>query len=153
MQTTKTKSSNCLQNIKNVLNEVDTLSTSEINKLQRIKTTIIAHLNKREEELLLEIKQSRDQDTAALETLHAAAKAIKADLRQFRDNIKTHEDNCSRLFIAAKRVKVQLDQFNTSLNDIDRKTRIRKYTLLRHTLVKKLLQNTPGIAHIMFTEG
>jgi len=65
LQTTKTKSGNCLQNIKNILNEVDTLSTSEINKLQRIKTTIIAHLNKREEELLLEIKESRDQDTAA----------------------------------------------------------------------------------------
>jgi len=114
---------------------------------------IIAYLDQREKELLTEIKKRRDQDTAALEKLQTDAKALQSDLGKAQQNLKTHESNSNHLFIAAKKAQAMLNQLQTSLDDIKRKTQVRPYTLQKDPLVETLLQNKDGIGEIVSRAG
>jgi len=150
---TDKNTSKSLQEIDGCLKDVDKLSTNEINKLQQFKALIIAYLDQREKELLTEIKKRRDQDTALLEKLQTEAKALQSDLGKAQQNLKTHESNSNHLFIAAKRAKTMLNQLQTSLDDIKRKTQVQPYTLQKDPLVETLLQNKDGIGEIVSRAG
>jgi len=150
-----TYSNTCMhvQEIDSCLKEVDKLSTSEINKLQQFKALIIAYLDQREKELLVEIKKRRDQDTAALEKLQTAAKALQSDLDKSQVNLKAHEANSNHLFIAAKRAQAMLNQLQTTLEVIKRQTQVRQYTLQKDPLVETLLKNKDGMGEIVSRPG
>jgi len=152
-QATDKNASKHLQEIDRCLKEVNKLSTNEINKLQQFKALIIAYLDQREKELLTEIKKRRDLDTAALEKLQTEVKALQSSLGKAQPNLKSHEENSNHLFISAKRAQAKLNQLQTSLDDIKRKTQVRPYTLQKDPLVETLLQNKNGVAQIVSSAG
>jgi len=152
-QATDKNASKHLQEIDSFLKEVDKLSISEINKLQRFKALIIAYLDQREQELLTEIKKRRDQNTASLEKLQLETKTLQSEIGRAQQNLQTHESNSYQFFIAAKRAQTMLNQLQTSLDDIKRRTQVRQYTLQKDPLVETLLQNKDGMAQIISSAG
>jgi len=107
------RTSKSIQEIDSCLEEVDMLSTREINKLQHLKALIIKYLDQREKKLLIEIKTMRDQDTTTLVNLQETAKILHSDLDKTREKLKSCESNTSNLFVAAKRAQTMLNQLQT----------------------------------------
>ena len=114
---------------------------------------IIAYLDKREKELLHEIKLIRDKDLAALKELQSSANTVKSDLSKELANVKKHEQNSSDLFIATKRAQALLDNLKSSLEDISSKTKYQEYDLQSDPLVETLLKNKDGMTQIVTSQG
>jgi len=142
-----------LKEIENCIKSVDQPNCSLVEKLRKFKVLIIAYLDKREKELLHEIKLIRDKDLAALKKLQSSANTVKSDLSKELANVKTHEQNSSDLFIATKRAQTLLDKLKSSLEDISRKTEYQEFDLQRDPLVETLLKNKDGMAQLVTSPG
>jgi len=147
-QNTTKSTINCLQDIDNCIKKVDQLSSSQVEKLRKLKALIIAYLDQREKELLQEIQLNRDRDLAALQKLQTSAKNIKSDLSKALADLKIHEDNSNDLFLATKRAQFLINNLKSALEDITSKTMYHEYDLQRDPLVEILMKNKEGMAQL-----
>ena len=149
IRSSEDKIKHCFKNIDDCLKAVQNMNRDAIAQFTRYKAVVIAYLDKREKELLMDLKYFREQDTAALEELRATAKTLQADLSEAQTKLRLHEDSSHELFIATKRTQALLTTLESSLNEIKSKTGNRSVKLLKDPAVKKLLVDKRGLAHVV----
>jgi len=125
------------------------MNRDAIEQFTRYKAVVIAYLDQREKELLMELKSICEQDTAALEELKTTAKTLQADLSEAQTKLRLHEDSSHELFIATKRAQAMLTTLESSLNEIRCKTGNRSVKLKKDPAVQKLLADKTGLAHVV----
>jgi len=135
------------------LRAVESINTNVVEQFTSYKALIMAYLDQREKELLVELKTIRDRDTAALDELKATAKTIQAEHSEAHAKLRLHEDNSHDLFIATKRVQALMTKLKTSLDDIADKPWYSSVKLWKDPVVEKLLANKEGLAQIISTSG
>jgi len=132
----------CQTDITNCMTAVDSLSKNEIEIFQSFKAEIIAFLNKREAELLAEVKQRRETDDAALQKLLAQSQTIKMDIDDLKTNLTALEENPDRLFISAKRSLAMVARLQSALEEIQQKTGYRGYELRKDANMEAVINSS-----------
>jgi len=135
----------CQADINNCKTAVDSLSTKEIEIFQSFKADIITYLNKREAELLADIKQRRDVDDAALQNLLTQSKTIKTDISEVKQKLSALEGNPDRLFISAKRSHGLVARLQSAVKAIQLKTGYREYKFRKDGNMKAVLNSPTGL--------
>jgi len=136
----------CQADINNCKTAVDCLSKNEIVIFRSFKAEIITYLNKREAELLAEIKQRRDEDDAALQNLWAQTQTITTDISEVKTKLSALEDNPDRLFISAKRSQRLVARLQSAVEEIRQKTGYRMYELRKDGNMEAVLTSASGLA-------
>jgi len=136
----------CQTDISNCKVAADSLSKDEIEIFQSFKAEIIAFLNKREAELLAEIKQRRETDDAALQNLLAQSQTIKMDIDNLKTNLTALEENSNRLFISTKRSQAIVARLQSAVEEIQQKTEYRDYQLRKDANMEAVLNSATGMA-------
>jgi len=136
----------CQADIHRCKNAVDKMSKTEIEIFQSYKAEIIAYLDKREAELLTEIKRRRDEDDSVLQNLKAQSESIKKDNETTKSKLRGLESHPDRLFISTKRAKDQVAQLQSAVDEIQKKTGYRKYELLKDAAMQAVLRSPTGLA-------
>jgi len=135
----------CQADINNCKTAVDNLSKNEIEIFRSFKAEIITYLNKREAELLAEIKQTRDGDDAALQNLLAQTQTITTDISEVKTKLSALEDNPDRLFISAKRSHGLVAHLQSAVEEIQQKTGYRMYELQKDGNMEAVLYSATGL--------
>ena len=142
-----------LWNIENLLQNVEKINGNAFNKFTKYKTLVIAYLDKREKELLVELKSIRDQDVTRLEELKATAETMQTYLREAQTTMRMHEYSTNDLFIATKRARALLTKLQSSFIDIRYRSGNHHVGLQIDPLVKTLLARDKGFAHVITIPG
>ena len=136
----------CQADINNCKTAVDSLSKDEIEIFRSFKAEIITYLNKREAELLADIKQRRDEDDAALQNLLAQTQTITRDIIEVKTKLTALQDNPDRLFISAKRSHNLVARLQSAVEEIQQKTEYRDYQLRKDANMEAVLNSATGMA-------
>ena len=137
-----------LDDIDNCLKAVETLKADEMDTLKQYKAKIIEYLDQRERELQAEMQQMHDKDVSLLQELQAELKINQSDLNDIKAKLNLHEKNSSELFIAAKRACSRVVQLQSSLQKVTNSIGYQRYSIVRDTMVEKILQNKTGFADV-----
>jgi len=129
------------------------MNDNAIEQFTNFKALVIVYLNQREKELLMDLKATRDQDTAALEVLKTTAEKIKADLSKAKTNLRLHKDNSHELFIATKRTRALLTNLQSAIDKLADKSGNSYVELQKDQVVEKLLTNKKGLAQVITIPG
>jgi len=143
----------CQADVNNCKTDVESLGKESIEAFQSFKADIIAFLNKREAELLAEIKQRRDRDDAALQKLLAQSHMIKTDISEVKTKLTALEGNPDRLFILAKRSQGMLVRLQSAVEEIQQNTGYREYELRKDGNIKAALNSATGLATLEDVPG
>jgi len=136
----------CQAYITNCKTAVDSLSKDTIEIFRSFKAEIITYLNKREAELLAEIKQRRDEDDAALQNLLAQTQTITTDISEVKTKLTALEGNPDRLFISVKRSHGLVARLQSAVEEIQQKTGYRMYELRKDGNMEAVLYSATGLA-------
>jgi len=139
--------------INNCKTAVDSLSKNEIEIFRSFKAEIITYLNKREAELLAEIKQRRDGDDAALQNFLAQTQTITNDISEVKTKLSALKDNPDRLFISAKRSHGLVARLQSAVEEIQQKTGYREYKLRKDGNMEAVLNSATGLATLEDVPG
>jgi len=139
---------NSIKDIDECLKKVGTLKAGEVNVLKQYRAKIIEYLDKRERELQAEMKRIHDKDVTLLHKLQAQLKTHQESLRDMKAKLKLHEKNSSELFIAAKRMCGQLAQVQSSLQKVTDNIGYQRYSIVRDTMMERILQDKGGFAYV-----
>ena len=153
IQSSEDQIKNCFINIDQCLKAVQNMNDNAIEQFTKYKALVIAYINQREKELLMDLKSIRDQDTAALEDLKATAETIQADLSKAKTNLRLHKDNSYELFIATKRTRALLTNLQSAIDKLADKSGNSYVELQKDQVVEKLLTNKKGLAQVITIPG
>ena len=138
----------CQADIDRCLQEVDTMSFHEIDKLKKYKAAIIEYLEKREKELIADVQRLRDRDTSLLHELQGRLRTWQSDLNNVKTQLQSHENSSNQLFIATKRMRKLVRELQTVLQDMQQQTKYQRYTLLNDPRMEKMLLDNTGFATV-----
>jgi len=142
-----------MANIDACLKSVDTLKCDELTKLKEYRARINEYLDKREMELQTETKEIRDTDIASLQELQANLKTCQSTLNDLRVKLKSPNKDACELFIAAKRICVEMTKLQSDLNDINTKISFKHYTISPNLGLETIVKKESGLASIETIEG
>jgi len=133
------------------LKAVETLNVGEMEILRQYKANIIEYLDRREEELQTEMQQYHDEDVAVLKELQEKLNTCQSVLNDMKEKLKLHENNATELFIAAKRMVVQVTKLQSSLQKM--KIGFRRYSIVKNSRMETVLHDKTGVAGVVEIVG
>ncbi|XP_052781943.1 uncharacterized protein LOC128218336 [Mya arenaria] len=139
--------------IQEIMKSVDEESLTNINEFRKFRTEINQYLDKKENELLIEIDQMKRTSTTLLNELKAKCTNIKSSIEKLRTELQTQNDNSNQLLIVGKRAMKELAGFQAALEEVSRRSEVLRYKFHRDPATEQLIASENAIGRLEEVES
>ncbi|XP_052781997.1 transcription intermediary factor 1-alpha-like [Mya arenaria] len=130
------------------INSVDEESLTNINEFRKFRNKVNQYLDKRENELLAEIDQTKRTAKTLLNELKTKYTNIKSATEKLQSDLHAHEANSNQLLIVGKRAIKELEDLQIALEEVSMSKDVSRYTFDRDPATERLLASGTAIGRL-----
>ncbi|WAR26804.1 hypothetical protein MAR_012508 [Mya arenaria] len=130
------------------MKSVDEENLTNINEFRKFRNEINQYLDKRENELLAEIDQTKRTSKTFLNELKTKYTNIKSATEKLQSDLHAHEANSNQLLIVGKRAIKELEDLQTALEKVSMSKDVSRYTFDRDPATERLLASETAIGRL-----
>ncbi|XP_052817530.1 uncharacterized protein LOC128243674 [Mya arenaria] len=134
--------------VKEIYDKVQIQSKNEINNLGKIRAKVIDYLDRREKELLDNIKEVKTEDESLLAALKTEFVSTKARLEAMRTKMTSEDLSVNQRYVATRRAKKELRETEGKLEKMAGRLKARKIWFSMDTATWQLLESSTGLGRL-----
>ncbi|WAR12453.1 hypothetical protein MAR_026633 [Mya arenaria] len=131
-----------------IYDKVQIQSKNEINNLGKIRAKVIDYLDRREKELLDNIKEVKTEDESLLAALKTEFVSTKARLEAMRTKMTSEDLSVNQRYVATRRAKKELRETEGKLEKMAGRLKARKIWFSMDTATWQLLESSTGLGRL-----
>ncbi|XP_052818168.1 E3 ubiquitin-protein ligase TRIM71-like [Mya arenaria] len=140
--------SESILNVKEIYDKVQNQAKVEINKLRKIRANVIYYLDRREKELLDNIRKVKTEDESLLAALKTEFESTKAKLEAMRTKMTSEDVSVNQRYVAARRAKKELRETEGELEKMAGRLKARKIRFCVDKATWLLLESSTGLGRL-----
>ncbi|WAR12671.1 hypothetical protein MAR_026851, partial [Mya arenaria] len=132
-------------NVKELFGDVKNQSKVEIDKLRKFRAEINTYLDRRENELLDNIKKVNTEDENALSALKTDCELTKTGLEAMRTELTSGDVSVNQRYVASRRSQKELRRIYDNMEKMADRMNARKYLFTKDADTERLLGSKRGL--------
>ncbi|XP_052818293.1 uncharacterized protein LOC128244319 [Mya arenaria] len=137
--------SGLISNVTELFVDVKNQSKIEIDKLTKFRSEINTYLDRREKELLDNIKKVMAEDENALTALKSDCELIKTRLEAMRTEVTSGDVSVNQRYVTARRGRKELREIYDNMEKMPGRVNARRYQFIKDADTERLLGSKMGL--------
>ncbi|XP_052817811.1 transcription intermediary factor 1-alpha-like isoform X1 [Mya arenaria] len=140
--------SGSISNVSELLDEVENQSKHEIARLRKFRAEINTYLDRREKELLDNIRKVKIDDEKVLNTLKTDCESAKSGLEAMKADLSSGDISVNQRYVAARRAEKDLRNILDKTKQMTGLIKARKYRFTKDEDTERLLGSNMGLGKL-----
>ncbi|XP_052817863.1 E3 ubiquitin-protein ligase TRIM71-like [Mya arenaria] len=137
--------SGSISNVNELLDKVEKQSEYEIARLRKFREEINTFLDRREKELLDNIRKMKTDDKSVLTAVKTECESSKSGLRAIRTNLSSGDISMSQRYVAARRAQRTIRDILEKKEQMTGLIKAQKYQFVNDPDTERLLRSSMGL--------
>ncbi|XP_052777030.1 E3 ubiquitin-protein ligase TRIM71-like [Mya arenaria] len=133
-----------ISKVKELFDEVEHQSKTEIDRLRKFRAEIKTYLDRREKELLGNIQKMKTEDESVLTKLKTDCELAKCGLEATRTELTSVDVSVNQRYVTARRAQKELRGIHDEMEKMTGRMKSRKYRFVKDADTERLLGSNMG---------